>query len=169
MRRSVDNVNHKGIAAGEDAAVLELVHTVMHRFRSLQYRALEPQPRGDGEAGLTHMEGKVLGFFAHHPDATQRDLAHHSGRDKAQLARLIKSLRERGLLEGEADEADRRNVRLRVTAAGQAITRTLRQQGRKLEARAVAGLSDGQRRELVTLLQQVLHNLDSELERDAGG
>jgi hypothetical protein len=37
------------------------------------------------------MEGKVLGFFARHPGATQRDLAQHSGRDKAQLARLIKS------------------------------------------------------------------------------
>lgn len=166
MRLSVDNVNHKGIA--DDAAVLELVHTVMHRFRALQYRALEPQPRDELDGGLTHMEGKVLGFFAHHPDATQRDLAHHSGRDKAQLARLIKSLRERGLLDGVADEADRRNVRLRLTAAGQAVQRTLRQQGRRLEARAVAGLSAEQRRQLVTLLQQVLRNLDSELERNPG-
>jgi DNA-binding MarR family transcriptional regulator len=162
MRQSVDNVNHKGIA--DDAAVLELVHAVMHRFRALQYRALEPRARDDGDAGLTHMEGKVLGFFAHHPDATQRDLAHHSGRDKAQLARLIKSLRERGLLEGVADEADRRNVRLRMTAAGQAVQRTLRQQARKLEACAVTGLSAEQRRELVALLRQVLHNLD----RDVG-
>jgi hypothetical protein len=34
------------------------------------------------------MEGKVLGFFARHPGATQRDLAQHSGRDKAAVATL---------------------------------------------------------------------------------
>lgn len=153
MRKSVDNVNRKEIA--EDEAVLELVHTVMHQFRSLQYRALE-----GGTHGVTHMESKVLGFFSRRPDATQSDLVQHSGRDKAQLARLIKGLRERGLLSGEADAADRRNVRLRLTAEGQAVQRVLRQQGRKLEARAIAGLSDDQRRELVALLRQVQRNLD---------
>lgn len=137
-----------------DDAVLELIHAVMHQFRSLQYRALD-----DGASDLTHMEGKVLGFFAHHPGATQRELSEHSGRDKAQLARLIKGLRERGLLSGEADAADRRNVRLQLTDAGLAIQRTLRQQGRKLEARAVAGLSPAQRTQLVELLRQVQDNL----------
>jgi DNA-binding MarR family transcriptional regulator len=153
MRKSVDNVNRREIA--EDEAVLELVHTVMHQFRSLQYRALE-----GGMHDVTHMESKVLGFFARRPDATQSDLVQHSGRDKAQLARLIKGLRERGLLSAEADAADRRNMRLRLTAEGQAVQRVLRQQGRKLEARAVAGLSDDQRRELVALLRQVRRNLD---------
>jgi len=153
MRKSVDNVNRREIA--EDEAVLELVHTVMHRFRSLQYRALE-----GGTHGVTHMESKVLGFFARSPDATQSDLVQHSGRDKAQLARLIKGLRERGLLSGEADAADRRNVRLRLTAEGHAVQRVLRQQGRKLEAHAVAGLSEEQRGELVALLRQVRRNLE---------
>lgn len=153
MRKSVDNVNRREIA--EDEAVLELVHTVMHQFRSLQYRALE-----GGTHGVTHMESKVLGFFARSPDATQSDLVQHSGRDKAQLARLIKGLRERGLLSGEADAADRRNVRLRLTAEGHAVQRVLRQQGRKLEARAVAGLSEEQRGELVALLRQVRRNLE---------
>ena len=139
-----------------DEAVLELVHAVMHQFRSQQYRALE-----GGTHDITHMESKVMGFFARHAGATQSDLAQHSGRDKAQLARLIKGLRERGLLSGEADAADRRNVRLQLTEAGQAIQRALRTQGRKLEARAVAGLDAEQRRQLVELLQQVRRNLET--------
>lgn len=154
MRKSVDKVNSKGIPA--DEAVLELVHAVMHQFRSQQYRALEGV-----EDGLTHMEGKVLGFFARHAGATQSELAQHSGRDKAQLARLIKGLRERGLLSAEADDVDRRNVRLQLTDEGQAMLRTLRQQGRKLEARAVAGLSADQRRRLVELLLHVKRNLEA--------
>lgn len=152
MRKSVDTVNRKDTAA--DEAVLELVHAVMHQFRSQQHRALDAS-----EGGITHMEAKVLGFFSRHAGATQSDLAQHSGRDKAQIARLIKGLRERGLLSGVADEADRRNVHLQLTDAGQAVQRALRQQARKLEARAVAGLDDAQRRQLVELLQHVKANL----------
>ena len=154
MRKPVDIVNRKDMPA--DEAVLELVHAVMHQFRSQQYRALE-----GGTHDITHMESKVMGFFARHAGATQSDLAQHSGRDKAQLARLIKGLRERGLLSGEADAADRRNMRLQLTEAGQAIQRALRTQGRKLEARAVAGLDAEQRRQLVELLQQVRRNLET--------
>jgi len=154
MHKSVDKVNRKDIPA--DEAVLELVHAVMHQFRAQQYRALE-----GATDGVTHMEGKVLGFFARHAGATQSDLAQHSGRDKAQLARLIKGLRERGLLHAEADDADRRNVHLQLTDAGQTMLRTLRSQGRKLEARAVAGLSADQRRQLAELLLHVKRNLET--------
>ena len=154
MHKSVDKVNRKDIPA--DEAVLELVHAVMHQFRAQQYRALE------GAAdGVTHMEGKVLGFFARHAGATQSELAQHSGRDKAQLARLIKGLRDRGLLACEADENDRRNVKLSLTTAGQSVQRVLQQQARLLDAQAMAGLSPAERRQLVALLQRVSANLDS--------
>lgn len=153
VTKQVDNVNDKGIRA-EDT-VLELVHVVMHQFRSQQYRALS-----DGLHGITHMESKVLGFFARRAGATQSELVQHSGRDKAQLARLIKGLRERGLLSGEADPADRRNVRLQATEAGLALQRALAQQGQLLEARAVAGLSAADRLQLKTLLARVKDNLD---------
>ena len=147
MRKSIDIVNHQDHMANDD--VLELVHTVMHRYRSQQYRFLR-----DGPHDITHMDGKVLGFFARHPGATQKDLAQHSGRDKAQLARLIKGLRDRGLLAAEADEADRRNVRLSLTADGRAVQRALQQQARKLGAAAVAGLSTAEQQQLSALLRR---------------
>src|SRR5471032_1963957 len=107
MRKQVDNVNHRDSPSKPSAktaaadAVLQLVHTVMHQFRSRQYQVLR-----DGPHDITHIESKVMGFFSHHPGATLSDLAQHSGRDKAQLARLVKGLRERALLAGEADVAD---------------------------------------------------------------
>ena len=152
MRNSIDNVNHK--AGTADGDLLELVHGVMHAYRSLQYRFLR-----DGPHDITHMDGKVLGYFHRHPGATQSDLAEHSGRDKAQLARLIKGLRDRGLLAAVADEADRRNVRLSLTADGQAVQRSLQQQARRLSARALVGLSAVEQRQLLTLLQRVSGNL----------
>lgn len=154
MAKQVDIVNNKAIR-GEDT-VLELVHVVMHQFRSQQHRALS-----DGMHGITHMESKVMGFFARRPGATQSDLVQHSGRDKAQLARLIKGLRERGLLSAEADTEDRRTVRLHATDAGLALQRALAEQGRAIEARAVAGLSADERLQLKTLLARVKANLDA--------
>ena len=152
MRKSIDIVNQIGLKPESD--VLELVHKVMHSYRSQQYRFLR-----DGPHDITHMDGKVLGFFGHHPGATQKDLALHSGRDKAQLARLIKGLRDRGLLAAVADEADRRNVHLSLTADGQAVQRALQQQARRLSAKAVAGLSAAEQRQLFVLLQRVGANL----------
>src|SRR3954452_7803417 len=136
MRKPVDNVKHGGSANAPASrpgdAVLELLHTVMHQFRSLQYQVLR-----DGPHDVTHMDSKVMGFFAHHPGATLSDLALHSGRDKGQLARLVKGLRERGLLLAEADTQDRRNVQLRLSDEGQAVQRALRLQARALNERAV--------------------------------
>ena len=154
MRKSVDIVNHS--PAGAEAEVLELVHAVMHDYRSLQYRFLR-----DGPHEITHMDGKVLGYFGRHPGATQSELAQHSGRDKAQLARLIKGLRERGLLQAQADENDRRTVRLSLTADGQAVQRALAQQAKRLGGQAVAGLSAAERSQLAALLQRVKANLVS--------
>ncbi len=163
MRKVIDNVNHSqgtgrsarsGNPAEDDP--LELIHTVMHQFRSLQYQVLR-----DGPHHITHMESKVLGYMARHPGATQSDLARDSGRDKAQLARLIKALRDQGLLGGEADEADRRQVRLTLTADGSSVLAVLQQQSKRLASKAVAGLQAAERRQLVALLHRVRANLDS--------
>lgn len=155
MRRSVDHVKHVGAGAAAPDDVLEAVHAVMHAWRARQYRVLR-----DGPHDLTHMEGKLLGFFARHPGATQSELAAHSGRDKGQLARLVGSLRERGLLEARVDENDRRAVHLQLTVDGAAVHQGLQRQGRRLSAAAVAGLSAAEREQLVALLGKVLAQLE---------
>jgi len=156
MRKQNDNVNQSRSDTLQDDDVLELVHSVMHKYRSQQYQVLR-----DGPHDITHMESKVLSYFGHHPGATQSELAEHSGRDKAQLARLIKGLRERGLLAGEVGEADRRSVTLSLTTDGQAVLRSLQQQGRRLNKQATAGLSAAEAKQLVALLQRVRGNLGS--------
>lgn len=148
----MDNVNHSDGAEPEH--VLELIHTVMHQVRSQQYQVLR-----DGPHTITHMETKVLGFFGRHPGATQTDLAQHSGRDKAQLARLIKGLREQGLLDAQADTVDRRSVRLALTAQGRAVLDALEQASAHLAVQAVAGLSAEEQGQLLALLQRVRQNL----------
>lgn len=155
MRKNVDIVNQQGEAAGS-ADTLELVHAVMHLVRARHFQALRDSPHG-----VTHMDTKVLGFFSRHPGATLSDLAQHSGRDKAQLARLVAGLRERGLLDGEADPADRRSVRLALTVQGVALQRSLRAQGKRLATLAVDGLSADEQAQLQALLLRLKRNLEA--------
>lgn len=138
------------------SAVFDAIHDIMHLYRAQQYRALR-----DGAHELTHMEAKVLGYFMRHPGATQSDLTAHSGRDKAQLARLVRGLRDKGLLEATVDEADRRSTRLRVSDAGKAIARHVHRSGEQQAQVAAAHLDAGERRQLLALLEKVRASFDA--------
>ncbi|MDM0043244.1 MarR family transcriptional regulator [Variovorax dokdonensis] len=153
MRHTFDNVNQKGRGPADD--VLEAIHAVMHRVRAFQHRVVEDLP-----GSPTPMDAKVLGFFARNPGATQSDLATHSGRDKGQLARLVGGLRERGLLQAQADASDRRNLRLALTDEGKALHEKLQRRRRKLAQVAADGLGEEEKQQLLALLTRVQENLD---------
>ncbi|MYM27587.1 MarR family transcriptional regulator [Duganella sp. CY15W] len=129
----------------------------MHLYRARQLRGLRDTPHE-----ITHMEYKALGFFSRHPGATQGDLVAHSGRDKAQLARLLKGLRDKELLDAAADQADRRITRLTLSAQGQKIFNSLNQLGTQASGAAVDGMSAAQLTQLQTLLQQIRDNLEAD-------
>jgi len=151
----MDKVNHSRESA-EDV-LMELVHRVLHRYRAGQHAELRA-----GGSDLAPMETKVLGQIGRQPGLTLSDMVRHSGRDKAQLARLVKSLRERGLLSTEVDPADRRNVRLAVTAEGRDLLQRLQRRGRRLALRAVTGLAADDVEQLTALLRRVYDNLGPE-------
>jgi DNA-binding MarR family transcriptional regulator len=153
MRKLVDTVNQNQVASADD--VFEEIHAIMHLYRSQQYRDLRGEPHE-----LTHMENKVLGFFARQPGATLTDLVAHSGRDKAQLTRLIRGLRDKGLLEARVDEGDRRSTRLQLTADAVAIHDEVRRHSARLAALALDGVSDTEHAQLVALLDKVRANLE---------
>ena len=154
MRNIVDQVNQSPDRPVDD--VLETMHAIMHLYRSVQQRSLR-----DGPNDLAHMEVKALGFFARHPGATQSDLVAHSGRDKAQVARQIRALRERGLLDAEADEQDRRSSRLRLSAEGKAVHAALHSNDGRLKEQALQGFTDEEKGALLALLGRVRANLQS--------
>jgi DNA-binding MarR family transcriptional regulator len=153
MRKEVDRVNQKDGNRIEDP--LETMHAIVHLYRSQQLRGLRGGPHE-----LAQMEVRALRFFARHPGATQSDLVAHSGRDKAQVARLIRGLRESGLLDAVADENDRRSSRLSLSAAGQEIFEELHRQSGALGAVALEGLSEDERAQLLALLARVRANLE---------
>jgi len=154
MRNVVDEVNQNPPSSALE--VLERVHAIMHLYRSAQQRSLRAGPHD-----LAHMEIKVLGFFARRPGATQSDLAAHSGRDKAQLARLIRGLRDRGLLDATADETDKRSTRLALSEAGKAMFAALHRHDGALAETALEGIAETERATLLDLLERVRANLEA--------
>jgi DNA-binding MarR family transcriptional regulator len=152
-RAKVVDVNKQAGALADD--VFASIHSIMHLFRSEQYRVLR-----EGRYDLTHMEGKILGFFIRSPGSTLRDLVAHLKQDKGQLARLIRSLRDHGLLEAHASGRDRRSIPLQPTPEGRRIHQTLQRQLRKLSELAVKGLKPDERHQLVTLLDKVQSSLE---------
>jgi len=153
MRKEVDRVNQIRGNRADDP--LETMHAIVHLYRSRQLRGLRSGPHE-----LAHMELKALGYFARHPGATQSDLVAHSGRDKAQVARLIRALREAQLLEATADEQDRRSTRLSLSAAGQEVFAGVHRQSGELGEVALAGLSRDEQAQLMVLLARVRANLE---------
>jgi DNA-binding MarR family transcriptional regulator len=147
------NVTRKTDPLADD--IFASIDTIMHLFRADQSRVLR-----EGRYDLTHMEGKILGFFIRHPGATLRDLVAHRKQDKGQLARLIRSLKDHGLLEAQAGARDRRRVPLQATRDGRRIHQVVQRQVRKLSELAVKGLNLDERQQLVTLLDKVQSNLE---------
>ena len=60
-----------------------------------------------------------------------------------------------------ADDGDKRNVCLTLTAEGEAMHKALQRKARQLEAQATAGLKTAEREQLLALLAKVRHNLDA--------
>jgi DNA-binding MarR family transcriptional regulator len=154
LPKQVDLVNQSADKPAE--AVFDAIHHVMHQYRAMQLRGLR-----DTSHELTHMEFKVLGFFARHPGASQTELVAHSGRDKAQVARLIKGLRDQQLLDAQPDETDRRTTRLRLSPQGKTVIDSLEGMGAQVSSLAVQGMGAAECAQLLALLMRIKANLDT--------
>jgi DNA-binding MarR family transcriptional regulator len=136
--------------ANADTEVLDRLHALMHGLRRHLHEAARDDPRA-----LPPMEARALAYFVRHPGHTQSDLVQHAGRDKAQIARIVKTLHERGLLQSEPDASDGRRQNISPTAAGRAAQQLRRQQLVRFEKQLTAGLSAAERASLIALLDRL--------------
>lgn len=153
MTNKIDKVNHGVSAVPEE--LLEALHAVVHAARASQRNALR-----DSGVALTPLEARILGFFARRPGATQSALAEHSGRDKGQVARLVSGLRDRGLLEAVADDADKRITRIHLSEQAMGLHRTLLRQRQQLARLALEDFDTDERATLLALLHRLRQNIE---------
>ena len=159
--RLVDTVNYNGLTMcpppDHPADVLDQFHTLMFTLKHRMRDAVSC-PEADGRR-LAPTEARLLQHVARHPGATQGDLVEHTGRDKAQINRLVQQSEEAGWLQRVPDDTDRRKLRLELTAAGRAVVKGLVAERRRLSARLVADFSTDDLTRLADLLSRMQANL----------
>ncbi len=109
---------------------------------------------------MMYMGGRFLGFVGDRPGTTQSDLIAHFRRDKGQVAKIIRGLRERDLVRSEVDETDRRAQKLYLTSEGQRIRVEIQRKNQNVAQQAIDGLSRADQKKLADLLLHIQNNLD---------
>ena len=133
------------------ADVFEVLHDLLHLFRARLLESLEAvQP------GLTFNEFRILMHTGRHPGITQKELVEHSHTDKAQMARTLAQLQDKGWLERSASEADKRVRCLQLSARGKQLFDQLRHRREQIATELLSGTPAAQQALLHELLRQAL-------------
>lgn len=93
--------------------------------------------------------------------ASVTDLARAAELNPGAMTRLLDKLEAKGLILRVDDPADRRALHIHLTEAGTAIWRDIYECGARVRQRALSGMSDAEREQLMHLLEQVRDNLSS--------
>ncbi len=111
------------MSTNRPAQIFEAMHDLVHVYRA---RMMEVVASIHSE--LTYNEVRALMFVGRHPGATQKELVQHASADKAQIARLVALLLDKGWLQCAPHEHDKRSRCLHLSPQGQALFNAVRGQ-----------------------------------------
>ncbi len=114
--------------------------------------------------GLTRSQWLALSRIHRQPGCSQSELAETMEMEKGPAGRLVDRLEENGFVSREADPADRRVKRLRLTPEAEAIERTMRDIARRTVQEALGDLDEAERDRAVELLLTVKARLQEMLQ-----
>lgn len=114
------------------------------------------------ELSLTPAQFGILTVLQAHPLLGQSSLARALGFDKVTVLRVLRGLQARGLVARGPAEANRRNVCVSLTPAGEAILQQAQKPAEKAYRRLLAPLDKQQQEQLVHLLQVLTGELEEE-------
>lgn len=132
------------------------MHDLVHIYRAHMVRTLAAV-----EPGLTLNEVRALMFVGRHPGASQKELVAHSGADKAQVARMVGLLQDKGWLQSQPNADDKRSRCLRLSPQGVALHEALRQTRRGVAAQLLQGCDSATQARLLELLAQVRSHVEA--------
>jgi DNA-binding MarR family transcriptional regulator len=105
--------------------------------------------------GIGPREFLLLRFVAALAGQSQQALAERLDVPPSRMVALVDDLEERGFLERRADSEDRRVRGLHLTKQGQAVLRRAGKVAVEYEAKLCSTLADGEREQLIDLLQKI--------------
>jgi DNA-binding MarR family transcriptional regulator len=115
-----------------------------------------------GRHGVHLGQNLVLAALADEDGLTPGELAQRLQVTTPTIVKMATRMETAGLLSRHRDAADARLVRLYLSDRGRAVHGPIEDERLRLQERAIAGLTDAQRRELETALAHVIRNLEDD-------
>ncbi len=120
------------------------------------------------QRGMTQLEMDVLLFLANNPSYdTARDIVEKRHLAKSHVSVGVESLVERGFLERQRRDGNRKIIHLRLTEAAAPVIRDGRAVQRRYGQLLLAEFTEEERRELFRLLEKLGKNVESALSAGA--
>jgi DNA-binding MarR family transcriptional regulator len=107
---------------------------------------------------LTPPEFALLNVLGARDGAIQQQLSADMGIDPSAMVKLINELETAGLAERRRRPGDRRAWEVLITSQGRRVLGRAKRLAANVEDDVLGGLSDAERRRLITLLRQALHS-----------
>lgn len=138
--------------------ILSLIGTLTHL-----YGLAESQRPGESE--LSGPRWRLLALLMAHEEfgkgrgLTPTSLSRMRGVSKNTISSLLRGLEEQGYIERRLDPDDRRVFRIGLTKAGRALVQESAPERAAYINQLAGGLSDGERKQLIALLEKLFHSV----------
>lgn len=123
--------------------------------RAAEDSSLEFQSHYKNRYGMLRNEWRVLFHLGTYGQMTAKDIGQRAKIHKTKISRAVAKLTERRFVSRSRDEKDRRSEHLRLTPAGEAAYRDLREQAKTYDAGLAARFTSDE----VELLRAMLRKL----------
>lgn len=111
--------------------------------------------------GVSLPDWRVLAALRERNGQRLTELAGRTSIEISTLSRLVGSLEANGLVIRDRDSEDARAIAIRLSPAGEALTARLTPAAETLERTAMAGLTEGDARQIKTILHRIYGNLEA--------
>jgi DNA-binding MarR family transcriptional regulator len=129
--------------------IFDSLHDFLHLFRTKSRKYIEhfyPE--------LTLNEMRVLMYTGRNTNITQKELIARSHTDKAQMARILAGLENRGLLERVPSNVDKRVRCLRLSEEGRVLFTQLRDLQHRVGSELLKNLPVSLQKKMLSVFQQ---------------
>ena len=114
---------------------------------------------------LTVPEWRTMAVLGPGRALSASEIVARSSMDKVNVSRAIKGLQAHGLLKRDIDGDDKRRVVLRLTQKGREVFDSLVPLVKQTEEACLKGLSETERAQLISLMERVRRNVESEAKK----
>ena len=144
----------------------ELVKETARKFRRINRTMMRLIDKTVSTTKVYRGQHQVLMHIAHHPNASQAEIAEWMDISPAALAVSLKKLEKGGYIVRSSDTTDERNKHIEMTELGNEIVAVSHRMFMEIESQMFKGFSEKEIQEVNQYFNRMLENISSETVSD---